>query len=206
MTVPYLRARDDVPVRTPTREEITQEYERLISGSETPQPRTSGRGGLSVASNIRMQWAPTLLWLGKFDSMEELLEGQYCWACGMTSTRTLDRAHILAASDGGTDRVENLHLLCRGCHRASEYFYGKVYWEWFQAAPAHRMRAGMLALSVLDPDSWAEMRKEGEDFSTVVSRIEAYRDKAIEQLVVDLRTMSMDFTWPEIVDLAVLRD
>jgi hypothetical protein len=37
-----------------------------------------------------------------------------CFACGKQGR--LDRAHILAKCDGGTDTVENLHLLCRCCH------------------------------------------------------------------------------------------
>jgi len=39
----------------------------------------------------------------------------YCWGCGI-NTNLLDRAHIKARSQGGSDTEENLALLCRFCH------------------------------------------------------------------------------------------
>ena len=41
----------------------------------------------------------------------------------------------MARCDGGTDSVENLHLLCGGCHTQSEHMYGfepgLLYYKWF---------------------------------------------------------------------------
>ena len=42
----------------------------------------------------------------------------------------LDRAHIYPDVDGGSKRINNLHLLCRKCHTESEPLEGYVYWLW----------------------------------------------------------------------------
>lgn len=42
-----------------------------------------------------------------------------CWACGFPAC--VQRAHILAKCDGGTDEVDNLVLLCARCHLTQEY-------------------------------------------------------------------------------------
>lgn len=57
------------------------------------------------------------------------MENDYCFACGMYDGGT-DRAHILARCEGGTDDVENLHLLCNTCHKDSEIISGDRYTEW----------------------------------------------------------------------------
>lgn len=58
--------------------------------------------------------------------------GMQCYAClRMTGTQ---RCHILAVVDGGTDdSVENVHLLCPGCHAESEHLNGSHYWIWLNA-------------------------------------------------------------------------
>jgi hypothetical protein len=53
-----------------------------------------------------------------------------CFACGSSSR--VERAHIEALTDGGSNDVGNLHLLCRSCHHDSEAFSGNEYMEWFQ--------------------------------------------------------------------------
>jgi 5-methylcytosine-specific restriction endonuclease McrA len=44
-----------------------------------------------------------------------------CWACGQSSAGEdggwLQRAHVVAASGGGSDAPENFFLLCAVCHR-----------------------------------------------------------------------------------------
>lgn len=51
-----------------------------------------------------------------------------CFACGDGSM--VERCHILARCEGGSDTVDNLHLLCQSCHKKSEYFSGETYWKW----------------------------------------------------------------------------
>lgn len=53
-----------------------------------------------------------------------------CFACG-SKART-QRCHILPKCEGGTDEIDNLHLLCEFCHTESEYFSGELYNEWFE--------------------------------------------------------------------------
>lgn len=57
---------------------------------------------------------------------------QQCFACSSLDTTKLERAHILARCNGGSDEVDNLHLLCRNCHVSSETISGEKYWQWFK--------------------------------------------------------------------------
>jgi 5-methylcytosine-specific restriction endonuclease McrA len=41
-----------------------------------------------------------------------------CFACGFE--KTIERCHIIAHCEGGSDDVENLHLLCNKCHIITE--------------------------------------------------------------------------------------
>lgn len=54
-----------------------------------------------------------------------------CFCCGRDGD--VQRAHIKSRYKSGADTVENLHLLCAGCHQESEYIEGKVYWAWFNS-------------------------------------------------------------------------
>lgn len=76
---------------------------------------------------IRRHWRA---WLadreGNFDAKEAL-----CFACGMIEE--CERAHILARCDGGDDGVDNLHMLCRVCHKVSEGLSGDGYWLWLDS-------------------------------------------------------------------------
>lgn len=72
-----------------------------------------------------------------WDSPLEFRESlDVCWACGMDwgdgDAAHTERAHITARCNGGADAVENLHLLCPMCHRASESVEGDMYWEWLR--------------------------------------------------------------------------
>ncbi|MGB1305850.1 HNH endonuclease [Pseudoalteromonas marina] len=56
-----------------------------------------------------------------------------CFACKSLDTHVLERCHIMPKNLGGEDTVENIHLLCRHCHVASEFLYGDKYWRWFES-------------------------------------------------------------------------
>ena len=77
---------------------------------------------------IKTHWAKWLVYFEKFDSVDELFEADYCFACGMEEKT--ERAHILAKFKGGSDEVDNLHLLCPQCHKASEFMDGVDYNKW----------------------------------------------------------------------------
>jgi hypothetical protein len=75
-------------------------------------------------------------------------EEHFCWACGWVEEQ-LDRAHIHARCEGGTDTVDNLHLLCRTCHRVSEYLQGDDYWKWMNGwGMMHRLMLEQLKVGV----------------------------------------------------------
>jgi len=80
---------------------------------------------------IKEHWAQWLIDIDKFDSREEVFEDDYCFACGMQEKT--ERCHILARFRGGSDQVENLHLLCGDCHKASEFITGKKYFRWVKS-------------------------------------------------------------------------
>lgn len=80
--------------------------------------------------DIKERWAEKLIELGKFDSKEEIMENDYCFACGMESNT--EKAHIEARSKGGNDDIDNLHLLCHTCHNESELKKGEEYWQWIK--------------------------------------------------------------------------
>lgn len=83
---------------------------------------------------IRTFWADCLWrkpWR-KFDSPEECLEADYCFACGMLWDVPTDRSHIVARVWGGQDELSNIHLLCPLCHEVSELHQGMSYWRWLR--------------------------------------------------------------------------
>jgi hypothetical protein len=52
-----------------------------------------------------------------------------CFACG---DHEVQRCHIFPLTKGGTNTVENLHLLCPSCHVESELLVGDLYWRWLK--------------------------------------------------------------------------
>ena len=60
-----------------------------------------------------------------------------CWRCGVRRSGTkskLERCHIIPASLGGPDTVENLVLLCTHCHKEAPNINSKtVMWDWIKA-------------------------------------------------------------------------
>ena len=52
-----------------------------------------------------------------------------CFACGNIMQK-LYRCHIIPSSYGGPNTVDNMHLLCSGCHEESEGL--PKYWDWIQ--------------------------------------------------------------------------
>jgi len=87
--------------------------------------------------NIAKYWIDKLLettdkfWLDVYIDLGYTKESlDTCFACGSYSGST-ERAHIKAKHKGGSDSIENLHLLCKHCHLESENFSDDLYNEWF---------------------------------------------------------------------------
>lgn len=88
---------------------------------------------MATKEEIKNEWAEKLVEMGKFDSEEELMEEDYCFACGMKSNT--EKAHIKPKSRGGSDDAENLNLLCHICHLDSELIDDREeYIEWLEQA------------------------------------------------------------------------
>ena len=84
--------------------------------------------------SVRTFWADCLWrepW-GKFDSPDECLKDDCCFACGMYWGVPTDRSHIVARMWGGQDELANLHLLCLPCHDMSEGRGSLAYWRGFR--------------------------------------------------------------------------
>lgn len=91
------------------------------------------RPNLPSRKQIAAAWAFWLVEQDAADSVTEVMDDLgWCWACGMADGSTLERAHITARSDGGSDEVENLHLLCHVCHKSSEFLTGEDYFTWLE--------------------------------------------------------------------------
>ncbi len=104
-------------------------------------------------NKIRAYWCERIYERKDFDSPQEVLEKGICFACGIATQ--VYRAHIKARCDGGSDNVENLHMLCGICHRVSEFLSDDLYWDWFwerqrmDTAVFHAMSNGFNAWSRL---------------------------------------------------------
>jgi HNH endonuclease/Recombinase len=92
------------------------------------------RGTTASKAQIRKHWSLWLVMVGKFETVAEAESSWACWACGFTNSNQddwVERAHITAYSDGGSNEPKNLHLLCRWCHLASELLNSDDYFNWF---------------------------------------------------------------------------
>jgi hypothetical protein len=99
--------------------------------------QSTARKTMPKAESIRKFWAPKLSDTGKVWDQDVILEpvvfsnglGWQCFCCGRVAQ--LERAHIRALASGGSNDVENIHMLCRKCHLVSEHFTEPAYWTWF---------------------------------------------------------------------------
>jgi hypothetical protein len=61
----------------------------------------------------------------------EIVNTPQCFSCGRKNL-PLQRAHIKSRFLGGSDSIENLHVLCVACHAESEFLDGLKYWRWYR--------------------------------------------------------------------------
>ena len=102
---------------------------------------------MSIARKMPSRATIAAHWVGRHEKIREDDDGSYCFACG--DTFQLERCHIVPRCQGGTDGVENLHVLCALCHKKSEWLTGKAYWRWFDGVKheshlAHAFRRMMM--------------------------------------------------------------
>ena len=70
-------------------------------------------------------WNKKLLNYGR-----EVDSQRICFAC--LREGSVQRCHIQPLAEGGSNKSENLHLLCPNCHSESEGYSGRFYWIWFE--------------------------------------------------------------------------
>lgn len=151
---------------------------RLIEKAEAKTSFVFSQGAGWVPRNLPttrvlyQTWWRVLVNLNKFDSLVEVLAAPFCWACGMDYKVSLQRAHILARVDGGSDAPGNLHMLCVQCHRRSETLWGKAYWDWFMD-PGPVNRAWVLsAVKKMTPEQYAQVDLEGIPQAQMIALME----------------------------------
>lgn len=95
-------------------------------------PQKKRRNVLPSRQAITDHWFPDRMSeLGIFNcSQDELPEG-CCWACGRPGL--VERCHIRSHQHGGADTVDNLALLCPGCHDESEDLPESSFFTWIRA-------------------------------------------------------------------------
>jgi hypothetical protein len=76
-------------------------------------------------------------WVNSPEAWMLCLHKGCCMVCGQEGP--LDRAHIKATVLGGPDVPENVHLLCRRCHKMSELLEGEDYWDWVKTHDLFRV-------------------------------------------------------------------
>jgi hypothetical protein len=101
-----------------------------------------------------------------------------CWRCGVLSTY-LERAHILPRLEGGTNDESNLHLLCKMCHKQTEFLWGEPYWQALETEPHDVVRHAIKWLRTIAPAASAHLWSE----TSVCNDKERYRE--MEQRIID---------------------
>jgi len=109
---------------------------------------------------IREYWRDRL-WREKgFDSPDEFMEPSVCFACGIAD-HDIEKAHIKARCEGGTDSPDNIHMLCPICHRDSEALTGGQYFKWLGERTFMDMAISASCRAGFNP--WHETRQRGKE-------------------------------------------
>jgi hypothetical protein len=88
------------------------------------------RNALPSRQAITEHWLGRLDDLGVFDCSQDELPDGCCWACGRPGA--VQRCHIKSHQHGGADTVDNLAILCPGCHAQSEDLPASSFFTWIR--------------------------------------------------------------------------
>ena len=103
---------------------MNEERENDSSASDCSAPRK-----MPTWKQISKHWA-TVFFDHGWEIDFEILHNKQCFAFGRLGK--IQRCHIKARCNGGTDDVKNIHLLCVACHDESETLCGLSYWRWYR--------------------------------------------------------------------------
>ena len=80
------------------------------------------------------------------DKLSQAVNDNTCFKCKFTDEEhtAVERAHILAVCDGGSDDCSNIHLLCSECHHNSESYSGELYNDWLNVKSDYKFKMGMI--------------------------------------------------------------
>ncbi|UOE45880.1 HNH endonuclease signature motif containing protein [Agromyces larvae] len=137
----------------------------FVSDAETPTRDVLPRKNAPAAAKVLAYWAPLLEEAGLS------VDAEYCWACG-ANVGYLERAHILARIEGGSNEPSNLHLLCPSCHLDSEMLHGRDYWQWF-CWPQKQMIAKAKRIASRQPLMAVVQDKAGDEGARLTRAIAA---------------------------------
>ena len=82
--------------------------------------------------------------------------GRFCEKCGRK--KGLHFHHIIARQDGGTNDLDNLSLLCEGCHRewhSVESVSTLGFKDWIGYPPVHQLIASIASIDRIPPGASA---------------------------------------------------
>lgn len=111
-------------------------------------------------------------------------QNECCYACG--KEEHLERAHILAKAQKGSNYASNFHVLCRLCHSESEYLDGADYWIWLCLKSHFYERGSLVPLEeeVLENKKVflpyeSELQTKFKENSLLFARLMLFRDNYI---------------------------
>jgi len=102
-----------------------------------------------------------------------------CWRCGVISCH-LERAHILPVCEGGDNDESNLHLLCKMCHKQTEFLWGEPYWQALKIEPHDMTSHAIKSLHTVAPAAAAHLWSEQS-----TTRVDEAKARKIEQRIMD---------------------
>ena len=91
----------------------------------------------TIKKQVKKYWAPIFVSMEKFDSEEEFMKADYCFACGMLvdrfgSFKGTKKFYIESNYNLDHEHPSNIHYLCTHCYPvAKKYLQGRQYWLWF---------------------------------------------------------------------------
>ena len=126
---------------------------------------------LPTKHQIKRFWKDKIVNIKKdiFESTDMFDNGDYCFACGLLTNNHTEMAHIVARCSGGTDDVDNIHLLCSVCHKESEIIEGDKYFEWLKTR--NHFDTILTILYKKDYELFKTVREESEKLNIDISSI-----------------------------------
>jgi hypothetical protein len=147
--------------------------------------KSSERNKMPSRMAIAEYWSGRISEFGIFQIDQDELPDKECWACGKAHVQ---RCHIDDYAHGGKNAVENLVLLCPGCHAESESLSPASFWPWVRNSRQTKWKslwdhiADKMIAAGYTPEVAAQMFAE-QGFQTTVNVIaqDVYHRQSIDK-------------------------